>query len=194
VRWIRSLRRCLGPRWLAVAAFAVVGCGGESSYDLDGGDRVTVGKRFVDQRGCATCHQSPNAADGVLSGQSTPLPGTMAWGSNLTPDHATGIGDWADIEIVRAMRYGFDNMDQPLCPSMTRYDGTDPAQPFMTDLEAGAVVAYLRSLPPVARAIPASMCPPLKPPPPIDMAMPVVDMATATPADIATPNDGVPNG
>jgi hypothetical protein len=100
----------------------------------------------------------------------------MAYGANLTADHATGIGDWADIEIVRAMRFGLDPEGQPLCPPMPHDDGTDPSQPFMTDLESSAIVAYLRSLAPVARAdggIPASTCPPLKPPPPIDMALPV---------------------
>jgi Cytochrome c len=146
-------------------SLAAAGCGGPQSYDLDGGDLVTVGKRFVDQRGCPMCHQSSSAADGVLSGQTTPRPGTLAYGANLTPDHETGIGDWADIAIVRAMRYGFDDEGEPLCPPMPRCDGTDATQSLLTDLEASAIVAYLRSLPPVSRAIPESRCPPLKPPP-----------------------------
>jgi hypothetical protein len=159
---------------LLSACAVLAGCGQER-YDLDGGDLVTVGRRFVDQRGCPRCHQSQRGADGILSGQSTPQPGTMAYGGNLTPDPGTGIGDWADLEIVRAMRFGIDNQDQPLCAPMPRFDGTDPAQSSMTDLEAGAIVAYLRSLAPVARAdIPASTCPPVKPPPPIDMAMPAL--------------------
>jgi hypothetical protein len=191
MRWIRSLLSSLGPRWMAAAAVAAGACG-QSSYDLDGGDLVTVGKRFVDQRGCAACHQSPSGADGVLSGQSMPRPGTMAYGSNLTPDPMTGIGSWADIEIVRAMRYGIDDQELPLCPTMTHYDGTDPSQPFMTDLEAGAIVAYLRSLPAVARPdIPPSYCPPLKTPPG-DMAMPATDDAAAPPVDLATPPDLAP--
>ena len=179
---------------------AAAGCGGvEAPYDLDGGDLLTAGKLFADKRGCATCHQSPNAADGVLSGQSTPLSGTMTYGSNLTPDPATGIGAWADIELVRAMRYGIDNKQMRLCPTMTHYDGTDPSQPSMSDLEGRAIVAYLRSLPAVARpAIPISICPPIKTPPQ-DMAIPATDDAGAPPVqddlsvapapDLAAPPD-----
>jgi len=171
--------------FMTAAAVALVGagCGGRQSYDLDGGDLVTVGERFVDQRACANCHQSENAADGTLSGQTTPRPNTTAYGGNLTPDHATGIGDWADIEIVRAMRYGFDPEGDALCPPMPHYDGIDPMQPAMTDLEASAIVAYLRSLPSVARQIPASTCPPIKPQPLPDLAMPPAP-------DLATPADG----
>jgi hypothetical protein len=182
-------------RWLWIVAI-VAGCSG--TYDLDGGDQIAVGEQFVAQRGCAKCHQSPNAADGILSGQTTPVPTTMAFGSNLTPDHATGIGDWADIEIVRAMRSGVDHQQQPLCPAMPHYDGTDATPAYhepMTDLEANAIVAYLRSLPPVTRldgGIPASMCPPIKPPPQdsgvaVDLAVP--DLA-APPLDGAAPPDG----
>jgi hypothetical protein len=159
---------------ILLAAAAIAGCG-EGSYNLDGGDELVVGQAFVQQRGCPSCHQSANAADGVLSGQTTPQPGTSAYGSNLTPDVTTGLGAWADIEIVRAMRDGLDNQQMTLCPTMTRY-------PDMTDLEANAIVAYLRSLTPVSRTIPGSMCPPIKPPPPADMAVPptpAVDMASS---------------
>jgi hypothetical protein len=184
-----------GPILVVAACLALAGCGGEKSWNLDGGDLVTVGSGFVDQRGCRMCHGND------LSGSPTAAAGTMVYASNLTPDHATGIGDWADLQIVQAMRYGFDDQLQPLC---------DPSPKFkdMTDLEAGAIVAYLRSIPPVTRnpPIPESFCPPLKPmplldlaPPPVmDMAMPVVDMAMPT-ADLATddassPTDGGAGG
>jgi hypothetical protein len=159
-------------RWGWALLWIVAGCA-EESYDLDGGDQVTVGKAFLQERGCAECHQSPSGSDGVLSGQTAPRPDSSAFGSNLTPDHATGIGDWADIEVLRAIRYGVDDHQMPLCPTMPRYDGSDPTQPAMTDLEGYAIVAYLRSLAPVSRAIPASKCPPLKPPP--DLAAPLAD-------------------
>jgi hypothetical protein len=55
---------------------------------------------------------------------------------------------------------------------MPHFDGTDPNQPAMTDVEATAIVAYLRVLAPVTHAVPESMCPPLKPPPAADMAVP----------------------
>jgi hypothetical protein len=155
----------------AVMALAPASGCGKDRYDLDGGDLVVVGERFVAQRGCPLCHQ-PNEGGGTLSGQSSPRPSTMAYGANLTPDPATGLGGWADIEIVRAMRYGIDNEGQPLCPPMPHFDGSDPAQAFMTDLESSAIVAYLRSLPPTSTRVPSSTCPPLKPAAPLDLAAP----------------------
>jgi hypothetical protein len=51
-----------------------------------------------------------------------------------------------------------------------------PRFPTMGDIEARAIVAYLRSLPAVSRVIPDSNCPPVKPIPSPDMAMPSLDM------------------
>jgi hypothetical protein len=133
----------------------------------------------VQQRGCPTCHQS-NGSDGTLSGQTVARASTSAYPANITPDKTTGIGAWADIEIIRAMRYGVDNQGLPLCPTMPHFDGSNPNQPFMTDVEANAIIAYLRSLPAVKRNIPNSTCPPLKPQPPFDMTAPLPsDMANA---------------
>jgi hypothetical protein len=156
-----------------VLVLSVLGCdddsGSGSSSDL--GMQAQIGEEFVAQRGCAMCHQSSNKADGILSGQTTPVSGSTAYAPNLTPDVATGIGAWADIQIVRAIRYGVDNKQGPLCPVMPRYDGSDPKQAAMTDVEADAIVAYLRSLPAVARMIPESKCAGIKPPVG-DLAMP----------------------
>jgi hypothetical protein len=143
--------------WRFLVAACVLGCGGggtSTTYALDGGHLATTGAAFVAQRGCPTCQ---------LAGQLTPVAGTQAYGSNVTPDPATGLGMWADIEIVRAIRFGVDNSGASLCPAMPQY-------PDMGDVEADAILAYLHSLPPVSRMIPASMCPPIKPVPSLDMA------------------------
>jgi mono/diheme cytochrome c family protein len=127
---------------------------------------VAQGRQLVAERGCAGCHQSAARGDGVLSGQATPQPGTLAYPANLTPDRATGLGGWADIAIVRAVRFGVDDEQLPLCAPMPRFDGSDPARPWLSDGEADALVAYLRSLPPVRRDdIPPSRCPEREPPP-----------------------------
>ncbi len=71
---------------------------------------------------------------------------------NLTPDPETGLGPWSQDEFFRALREG------------KRPDGSsiDPVMPWrntaeMTDLELGAIWAYLRSLPPVQATVPGSM-------------------------------------
>jgi hypothetical protein len=107
--------------WSAALAGACASCGA-TEYDLDAGDQSALGAAFVAERNCASCHQSPDAD--VLSGGSAPVAGTRAFAPNLTPDHATGVGDWADIQIVRAIRAGVDNESVELCAAMPRYDGS----------------------------------------------------------------------
>ncbi len=129
-----------------------VGSPVSSATASDSGEsRVQDGVRFVQARKCGLCHQSDVAEDGVLSGQTTPQPGTHAYGRNLTPDEATGIGGWSDEALLRAMRAGVDPQGAHLCPTMPHFMS-------MGDAEAAAIVAYLRSLTPVTRAIPQSEC------------------------------------
>ena len=64
---------------------------------------------------------------------------------NLTPDKETGIGTWTDGEIVRAMREGIGKNGRPLFAQM-------PFQTYartVSDDDALAIVAYLRTLPAV---------------------------------------------
>jgi len=107
----------------------------------------------VQARQCAQCHQSPNPDDGVLSGQTTPVPHTHAYGSNLTPDPDTGMDSWdaGSIALAILSRQGVDG--GTLCGTMPAY--TDAG---MGTAEAMSIAAYLQSLPPVWRPIPASTC------------------------------------
>ena len=157
----RRARGILGPLALALLS---AGCGNgagdtvplctpASPCGLPAGSLVHQGQTLVAMRACAGCHQSMNPRDGELSGQTTPQPGTMAYGPNLTPEMATGIGNWSDANITRAIRLGLDDSGRVLCTTMPRHTG-------MTDAEAHAVVAYLRSLAPVHRTIPDSRCGP----------------------------------
>lgn len=156
-------------RWWICGAAVFLGCGdAKSTASFDGGDLARVGAEFVAQRGCPSCHQ-PSDGAGTLAGDVTPVKGTLTFAGNLTGDRVTGLGGWADIAIVRAVRFGVDDQGDSLCPTMPRY-------PTIGDAEAQAITAYLRSLPPVTRQIPDSKCPPIKPPPPPDMAMPATDM------------------
>lgn len=186
-------------RMLAVAAL-VAGVGACSDQPDDAGDGADMtpadpvlrGQRYVAARGCPTCHQSSNPADGTLSGTTQPRRGTMAYPANLTPDGETGIGSWSDDLVIRAMRSGIDDEESPLCPPMPHFDGSGGDGRAMTDDEAQSIVAYLRSLPPVHHEIPASSCPPLKSPSDdgADMAVPLPPPPDpGGPADLALPPD-----
>jgi mono/diheme cytochrome c family protein len=71
--------------------------------------------------------------------------------SNITPDPETGIGAWSDGELVRSLREGLDREGRVLFPAMEAelWRG-------LSDEDALALVAYLRSLPPVRNEVPAN--------------------------------------
>jgi cytochrome c553 len=71
------------------------------------------------------------------------FPGTLP-AANITPDPETGLGNWTDGEILRAMREGVDREGKALFPIM-------PYGHFrsMSDDDAKSIVVYLRSLKPI---------------------------------------------
>src|SRR5579862_9183143 len=84
------------------------------------------GQAFIEKRQCGDCHDP--AADGTFAGSSTPVPSTMAYAANLTPDPDTGIGSWTDDQIQAAIRQSLDQDGSLLCTAMPQF-------PTMTDGE-----------------------------------------------------------
>ncbi|MEZ5904068.1 MAG: c-type cytochrome [Geminicoccaceae bacterium] len=70
-----------------------------------------------------------------------PGPWGISVSANLTP---TGLGDWSDAEIARAIREGVSRDDRPLMPPMAFAYYKNISEPDMA-----AIIAYLRSLPPM---------------------------------------------
>lgn len=117
---------------------------------------IERGEYLVTIIGCTDCHTpghflgQPDISrflGGSDVGFEIPGLGTFV-GPNLTPD-PTGLGAWTDEEIATALRTGL------------RPDGIQlsPAMPWMnyaalTDDDALAIAAYLKSLPPVANDVP----------------------------------------
>jgi len=68
---------------------------------------------------------------------------------NITPDPETGAGRWSDAQLIRAIREGIGHDGRRLSLAM-------PYNYFsiLTDEDAGAIVAYLRSLPPAKHRLP----------------------------------------
>lgn len=93
---------------------------------------------------CGGCH---TATAGMELGGNPQFKGGALPAPNLTPD-ATGLGDWSDQQIIDAFRNGIDDEGRHL----------DPAMPYwlfhnMSDDDAMAVVAFLRSLPASSGAV-----------------------------------------
>ena len=127
---------------------------------------VNRGEYLVELLGCGSCH-----TEGALIGRpdnskwlagssvgvaytspfQTPNPG-IVFAPNLTPDHDTGLGRWSDDEIMDALRTGIGRHGPNRILVM-------PWQGYstMSDDDAWAVVAYLRSLPAVRNSVPANV-------------------------------------
>lgn len=102
-------------------------------------ERIARGERFA--RMCAGCHaadESPPLEGRDLLEVGPPI-GTF-YAPNLTPTH---LGEWTDGEIVRAIREGVHRSGRSLLVM--------PSSAFrnLSDDDVQAIVAYLRSQPPV---------------------------------------------
>ena len=112
---------------------------------------------------CTVCHTPMQGNrflyDTHLGAGGLPLHGP--WGTvfsaNLTPHQQFGIGAWKDGEVLRAIKTGITRNGSPLIPIMPSgyYAG-------MTDSDAQAIVAYLRTLKPVASERKVRLAPPAK--------------------------------
>jgi hypothetical protein len=92
----------------------------------------------------------PEKTPGYFSGGNAMpnLEGEIVYTRNLTPDPETGIGNWTEEQFVKAVKYGQRDGKPAL-----RY----PMPPFttMTDKEAAAVFAYLRTIPAIRHDVDA---------------------------------------
>ncbi|GAB2968306.1 hypothetical protein GCM10027048_43940 [Hymenobacter coalescens] len=121
-------------------------------------DAVAFGRYLVTSRyKCYDCHsgdilktddQTPEHSSGYLGGGSVlqDAAGHDIVSRNLTPDPETGIGDWTPDQFTQAMKYG-RSPNGPLRYPMPKYS-------LVTDEEARAIYAYLRTVPIIRKATP----------------------------------------
>jgi mono/diheme cytochrome c family protein len=118
---------------------------------------VRRGEYLVDTLGCALCHSPHDKDRRTLSGlkmaggmriRVSPF-GEYVTG-NLTSDKDTGLGSWTDDEITRAFTRGVLRDGTKLPPFPMDW----PSFATMGPSDLDAVVAYLRTLPPVRNRIP----------------------------------------
>jgi mono/diheme cytochrome c family protein len=125
-------------------------------------ERLARGKYLVEHvSDCLGCHSDhvdkfafpvkpgSEGVGGFIFDKKLGFPGVVA-AQNITPDPVNGLGKWTDGEIMRAFREGVDRDGNALFPMM-------PYQHLreMSDDDAKAVVAYLRTLKPLPNPVPA---------------------------------------
>ena len=166
------MRRIL--KWVGIAVGGLVGViviaalvlfllGGRKlnkDYDIivvpiavpDDPEAVARGEHFVETIGlCQECHGN-NLAGEVLNDD--PVFGKLV-PSNLTSGKGGIGGTFTDIDYVRAIRHGVGPSGKPLVLM--------PSEFFtkINDTDLGAIIAYLKSLPPVDNELPKTKLGPL---------------------------------
>ena len=109
-------------------------------------DLITTGRYLADAAHCGACHTRDEARPYAGNLPIRSSFGTM-YTSNITPDRATGIGDWTLAQFTAALREGKGRHGEPLYPAMPYTELTK-----VTDADVAALWAYLRSVPPVNEA------------------------------------------
>jgi mono/diheme cytochrome c family protein len=116
-------------------------------------DKVAYGGYIVNSLAhCLECHtpQVGPARDYAnqkgAGGFRFEFAGTLVYSANITPDKETGIGNWTDDQIKRAITQGINKDGKQLIPLMPY-----PYFMNMTPEDVDAVVAYLHTLAPVTK-------------------------------------------
>lgn len=147
-------------RCLPILAAAVIFSASGAASAAD--DQIERGKYLVTIGSCNDCHTPgyflgkpdySRTLGGSEVGFGLPGLGTFV-GRNLTPDKETGLGDWTDDQIISAITAGIRPDGRRLAPIMP-WQGLS----HLSSDDAHAIVAYLRSLPPVKQAVPGPFGP-----------------------------------
>ena len=107
---------------------------------------LKLGKYIYETRGCAECHGANGAGRVVIDEPN----GMFVRSPNLTRGAAGAVAEYAEADWVRAIRHGVNPRGHALLVM--------PSEDYsrLTDEDLGALVAYVRSLPPVA-GVPAQI-------------------------------------
>ena len=130
-------------------------------------DRVAYGRYLAFGLECYACHSAdfktmnvaePEKSVGYMGGGNTllDLRRQPIRSANLTSDAETGIGRWSERDFVAALHTGFRPDRTPIRYPM-------PMIPDLSDDEAGAIYAYLRTVPSIRNAFERNLPPPPAP-------------------------------
>jgi mono/diheme cytochrome c family protein len=139
------MRSAAGRVALALCIGASVAASAHTAWAQASPQEIARGKYVFGATGGCGCHtvkdQPVNAGGRRYDG-----PFGTVYSSNITPDRETGIGTWTDEQIINAIRLGRR-------PNGDRLLTVHPYPVFngMTAEDLKAVVAFLKTVPPVKR-------------------------------------------
>ncbi|NTX04727.1 c-type cytochrome [Myxococcus sp. CA040A] len=144
-------------RYLAESVLGCIGCHTERDYGRFGGP------------------VSGPVLAGACFGEEWEMPGTLC-APNITSDPEHGVGRWTDEQLLRTLREGYGRDGRTLFPMMPYMEW----RTTLSDGDARAVVAWLRTVPAVARATPPSKLLP-------EVTAEIQDLAAPLPGPVAEP-------
>jgi mono/diheme cytochrome c family protein len=115
---------------------------------------VGNGRLYYHIGGCISCHMPPKDAAGrdpllPSGGKEMVTPIGRLYPPNITPDRATGIGAWSDVDFVNAVQHG-------IAPDGSHYIPAFPYKSYarMRTEDVLDIKAYLMTLPAVVAETP----------------------------------------
>ena len=152
----RLLTRLLAALVLAAAALAAlvgwlgVHDAGETSAGVEvtalaSTDLIERGAYLARAGNCMGCHTARGGA-AYAGGRGVPTPFGTIYAPNLTPDAATGLGEWSAADFWRALHHGRSRDGRLLYPAFPY-----PNYSRITRADSDALFAYLHSLAAVAQ-------------------------------------------
>ena len=99
---------------------------------------------------CAVCHTKDGGTP-FAGGRALATPFGTLYATNITPDEATGIGNWSSAAFRRAMKEGVSRTGAHLYPALPYEHYTHVA-----DEDLDAIYAFLMTLPPAHAVAPAN--------------------------------------
>ncbi len=151
-RFLVVLAALLGPAALFAALVWWLGIRGEPASGAGAVPAVAATPAQIERGAylarignCAACHTARGGAP-MAGGVGIETPFGTVYAGNLTPDAATGIGQWSSADFWRALHHGRSRDGRLLYPAFPY-----PSYTRVGRADSDAIHAWLRSLPPVAQ-------------------------------------------
>lgn len=120
-------------------------------------NQVEWGEYLAHNLDCFSCHSAdfksnnylePELSPGYFGGGNKTLnkQGQLILTSNLTPHKETGIGDYSEVQFIKAVKYGVMEGEPNLRYPMLPYSA-------LSDQEVAAIYAYLQTIPPIENKV-----------------------------------------
>lgn len=147
-------------RWTGAAAASLLSLGGAVAValpwkaaidpvprppaDLYSQATIERGRLVAEAGDCAVCHTASEGGLDNVGGRAFETPFGTVYSTNITPDEATGIGNWSFAAFERAMRHGISRDGHHLYPAF-------PYTAFakLSDTDMQSLYAYLMAQPAV---------------------------------------------